>query len=176
MNAQLILDAIKGLTETLRRGAEGFITSHVREVAGLNPEIIRVNLITFHVRISAGGAVTQASNARLSADYNFELTGITAAFQAPVGAITEYADFFRFTMQLRESGRNYDVFDTGAINFGAIVSTAGPAQIVDFPRGMYLFRAGAEIQCTVAADSVGGSFSAVAKSIVVMLVGNYVRK
>jgi hypothetical protein len=174
--AQLVVDAIKGLTKKVAEQAEGFLQAHVREVSALAPEIMRVNLITFHARISSAQAITQAASVRLSADYDYELTGITAAFQAPVGDVTEYADFFRFTMQLRESGRNYDVFDTGAINLGALVSTAGPGALIDFPRGLYLFRHGAEIACTIAVDSVGGTYTAVAKSLVVMLVGNYIRK
>lgn len=174
--AQLVVDAIKGLTAQLMQKGEGFLQAHIREVHDLMPEIMRINLLTFHARVAADGTITQASSVRLSADYDFELTGITASFQAPAGAITEYADFARFQMQLRESGRNYDIFDTGPVNLLPFVSTAGPGALVDFPRGLYMFRHGAEIQCTITADSVGGTFTGVAKSIVVLLIGNYVRK
>lgn len=174
--AQLVVDAIRGLTEKLVEKGEGFLQAHIREAHDLTPEIMRITLLTFHARVAADGTVTQAASARLSADYDFELTGISAAFQAPVGALTEYADFARFQWQLRESGRNYDVFDTGPVNLLPFVSTAGPGSMIDFPRGMYLFRHGAELQSTITADSVGGSFSAVAKSIVILLVGNYIRK
>lgn len=172
----LVVDAIKGLIQVLGEKADGFLQAHVREVSSLVPEIMRVNIITYHVRLSSAGAITQAASVRISGDYDFELTGITASFQAPAGDVTEYADFARFTLQLRESGRNYDVFDTGPVNLLPFVSTAGPGALIEFPRGLYMFRHGAEIACTIAADSVGGAYGGVARSIVIMLVGNYIRK
>ena len=173
-----VLEIIRLLGEQWKNSDSGILSGHIREVLGLTPEIVRVELITFELQVAAaGGAAPGAGQlqvgTRISADYDFELTGITASFQFPG---TDPANLARVTFNMREEGRNMDVFDTGPINLVNLVSTVGTGGIIQFPRGLYLFRAGAEIRPIFGAAVNGGNWAGVARTVQVMLIGNLIRK
>ena len=89
----------------------GIIASHIRDVLGLTPEIIRAHLIPFEFVVGAA-TFTVPTPTRISADYDFELTGMTCSFQQPA---TNPENMATLLFNMREAGRNFDVFENGAI-------------------------------------------------------------
>ena len=138
----------------------------------LPPEIIRVALVPFELVIGVATFTPPAAGTRISVDYDFEMTALTAAFQDPGD---NPGNMQRLTFNMRESGRNFDVFDTGPINLGTITSTVGPGSIIEFPRGMYLFRAGSVITSVWRRAANGGAFVGEDRTVNVLLIGNLVR-
>lgn len=166
---------IKLLGEKWKQSAKGFLTLHLSEVLGLTPEVIRIALIPFEAQITAAGVLTgPAVGTRINSDYDFELTGLVASFQEPG---TSPEDLASITFNMREAGRNFDIFDTGPINLMNLASTVGPGNVISFTRGLYLFRGGSEIRPIFALSTTNPvAVAAVARAINVMLIGNMIRR
>ena len=167
-----LFQIIKHLGDKWRESSQGFLSSHIREVLGLPPEIIRVALIPFELLIGVATFTPPATGVRLNKDYDFELTALTAAFQNPGD---NPGNMQRVTFNMRESGRNFDVFDTGPINLGNVTSTVGPGSIIEFPRGLYKFRAGSTITPDFRRAPNGGAFVGEDRTVNVLLIGNLIR-
>jgi hypothetical protein len=134
---------VQMLRRLLQVEPAGFITDHLREILRLPPELSRIDMVSFVCAIDANGIVTaQPGTVRLDPDYQHELFAIIGWSQNPAVA---YAGIPYVTFNIREQGRNFDIFVTNA-NMAALTTNVGPGSQVEYPRGSYVFRKGADVQ------------------------------
>lgn len=167
------VDTIKTIVkEAMQQSGQrlGFLGSHFSEVLGLVPDIERIDMITFELRVGVATFTDITQQVRIPSDYDFELTGITASHQG-VSAL----DLARVTFNMREAGRNFDILTT-SLPLSLLCTTTGPASIIEWPRGLYLFRGGAEIQPFWARNANAGAYAGADMTVYVTLIGNLHRK
>lgn len=134
---------IQMLRRLLQVEPAGFITDHLREVLHLPPELSRINMVTFVCDIAAdGGITTQPPSVRLDPDYQHELFGIIGWMQNPAVA---FAGVPYVSFNIREQGRNFDLFVNNP-RMASLVSAVGVSAQIEYPRGAYVFRQGADVQ------------------------------
>lgn len=171
----LILSALKRVVEL---SPVGYITEHMEEILGLPPEIARIDAATFRCTTSAAGLVTaQPATVRLNTDYEseiFAMIGTCSEPNEPAGATNGivFGSFLEFNV--REQGRNFDMFTTN-IPMSELVGLAGSLGQVEWPRGSYVFRAHADVQVRFTALA-GLAANTTIKDWTVTLLLNLARK
>jgi len=126
----------------------GALSTHLRDILGLPPEVMRVDLVSVPVTIGADGAMAQPPMVSLHADYASELFAIAGFVQNPT-IEPHLAPLVRFNA--REDGRNFDIFSTD-VEMSYLVSSFGPGHKLEFPRGAYVFRPGARVKVRFSID------------------------
>lgn len=171
MNGQTTLkDLIKEIVAGVR-SVSGQITDHIREVSGLDPVIIRTDVYTLWAVIGVGGIVPMPQPPHISKDYNFEMTSMWGSWQNAAGQPLELS---KVTFNMREAGRNFDVFDY-PVNMSGLVNTSGQGYPIEFPRGLYLFGAGSDITPNFQAFANAGALVGANSLVCVFLGGNHIR-
>jgi hypothetical protein len=134
---------VQMLRRLLQVEPAGFITDHLREVLHLPPEISRIDMVTFVCDIAADGTITtQPGTVRLDPDYEHELFGIIGWMQDPENG---FAAIPLVSFNIREQGRNFDIFVNNP-RMAGLVTSVGTGNQVEYPRGAYVFRRGADVQ------------------------------
>ncbi len=156
------------LVKGLRSEAQG-LRAHFRDVLGISPEVAHLDAIVLEGTVTSSTSITQPTSVRVPADYDFELFGIGACISNPSDTT---ADAALVSFNIREQGRNFDIF-TSNVPLQQFVSTTGPNAPLLFERGLYKFSAGSDIKGTLYAKSGWGGG---AKYVWVTLLGNMIRK
>ena len=118
------------------------ISELLRDAQETPPEVSKFDSLVFTATVSAAGALTASVPlVRVPSDFDFSCYGMRGWCQN-YGTLT--SDIARVTFNIRESGRNKDLF-TSDQNLAVLVTENGPANDMIFPERT-LLRAGAELQ------------------------------
>jgi hypothetical protein len=128
--------------EVLRRNRP--ITELVRDASELPPEVTKFDSLVFTASLaSATGILTaQVPLIRVPSDYDFSCYGLRGWVQNPGD---QPSNLGLITFNVRESGRNQDIFATTDQQMASLVAPSGPANDLIFPERT-LLRAGCELQ------------------------------
>jgi hypothetical protein len=131
----------------LASGRRRPITELIRDASDLYPEITKCDSLVFTANVGANGLLTaQIPMIRIPSDFDFSFYGLR-------GWAQDYATFAddaaRVTFNVRESGRNQDIFPTTDQQMAALVTPGGPANDLIFPERT-LLRAGSELTARMA--------------------------
>lgn len=136
--SDVVQEVMRGLMPMIRP-AGGWIRSHLRDVAGLPPEVAQLDAYTFEGTIG-GSTLTQPGIQKIPGGYYGELMGYSGYISQPGVAVD---NFPRITWNLRQQGKR-NVFGVDQ-SMAAILNILGPTPPVWFPRSFYRFDAGADI-------------------------------
>jgi hypothetical protein len=172
----------------------GEVTAHMREALRLNPEVSRIETMIFEAAVgNVGGAtnvIVQPSPQRESGEWDFALERILGWMQNDPG-ISESSNASnraRISFSVREDGMQRQVFANAPVSMASLVSGDGsPAGPIQYPRGLYVFRAGADINVTFSPtlgpggagspfDVALGPWLGVNRIVGISLIGSLVRK
>jgi len=126
----------------------GLLSSHLRDVLRLPPELMRIDVASFPVMVRQDGQMSPPPPVSLHAEYASELFAL-AGFMQNADQDAHLAPLVRFNC--REDGRNFDVFSTD-IEMAYLVNRAGSGHLIEYPRGAYVFRPGARVKLNVSID------------------------
>ncbi len=149
-------------------GMVGDLWSHIRSVDGLRPEAAQLDVIRFQGTITNSTTITQPDSYKVPADYFFEMMGYQTFIEEPGLAV---ANLVLITWNAKEVGKR-DVFGTDQ-SFGATQNILGSNPPVMFPRSLYLFSPGADIQVKF---SVASGWNGGAKIAGVNLIGGLIAR
>lgn len=166
---------LKALKRLVSMESEGFITEHLREILDLPPELSRIDQISFACDITAAAAaITQPATVRLNPDYQHELFAIIGYVNQPA---TDPGLPTLCNFNLREQGRNFDIWTTNS-PMAMYVGPGGSYGMIEYPRGAYVFRSGADVQCRFQVPNAAAYIAAatIDKTWGITLLTNMVRK
>jgi hypothetical protein len=132
------------------------ITELIRDASETPPEVSKFDSLVFTATLNnlTGVLVGQVPLIRIPSDYDFSCYGLRGWAQNP---FENPFNIGLVTFNVRESGRNQDIFATTDQQMASLVAPTGPANDLIFPERT-LLRAGAELQArfTIAPGWVPG--------------------
>jgi len=164
-------------------GSGDELLSFIENALRLPPELVRPGFISLRTDSLASGAATQSDTERVNSDYHFIWESMTGHVE-PINVGTPASRIHESFVQIRESGRNWQIFDqklsmsflvdhwenTSALG-GSHASASGLSGM-SF-KVPHVFRSGSDVTAEFTCNS---GFGATATTVEVLLVGTYVHR
>lgn len=176
MQAQQLQNMQQQMAASVRSGTKpqaGPLVSYYADLSSglLPPENMRIEDLTYRVRIDPAGAITFQTDAiQIVSQYNFALRRIVAWNMNPaaLGNAAGLVDF-----QVQEEGRNFQVFKR-AVSMASVSAVGGAGNPAEFD-GVYICIPGTQISVNWFVDtSRWGSLVGTTKEMGIQLIGDYV--
>lgn len=135
-------------------GAGSLLRAHVRDIGApdLGPDVCGIDVLSFRGLVTTAGVITQPAKLTLPGGMWADLFEVNAWMEAP-GTDPELAACITFTVKDAErSGANLFSSDW---YFADFFNPAGGFRPAYFPRGMYRFDPGSDVQVKLAIDTDG---------------------
>ena len=167
---EMCREVARGVAEGTKRSL-GPLVDHIRGLKDLNPEIAQLDSFVFEGTIGSSTLTQPSAPVKVPGGYYAEVMGMSGYISSPGLAVD---NFVRVTFNIAQQGRR-NLFVTDQ-SLAQLVNILGPVAPIYWPRSLYRFDAGGDVQLKFArATGWAGADRTVGVVLIVGLVAAELR-
>ncbi len=151
------------------REHSGPLTSHLREVLKLPPEVYSIEMVSLMGRVGTT-TLTNPEKVTVPGNVDFEIFGIAGTIESPDDGTSE--NFTRLEFQLQNQGRGKADIFLQPVNMGFLLgSPLAPPKVMEFKRSLYVARARTDLKVVWSRRTDAGAWIGPDKDVGIVLIG-----